>query len=177
MRREVTFSIPGPPRPLHRHKATAVRRFVKGQWKWTVKTYDDERNGPNKRAIAALFLQAAGGGFEPIAGPVELRITIESAPARSWPKWKKLFTLYDTRKPDWDNVAKLVCDALNGIAWNDDAQVVRVYLEKCVAVPLTSGKTVVTVRALVTPQERRRRTSRSRAGRNRRSRHEDDGDR
>ena len=28
-------------------------------------------------------------------------------------------------KPDVDNLAKTVCDALNGIAWLDDSQIVR----------------------------------------------------
>ena len=29
-----------------------------------------------------------------------------------------------TKKPDWDNVGKVICDSLNGIAYRDDAQVV-----------------------------------------------------
>jgi len=32
---------------------------------------------------------------------------------------------YPTSRPDWDNYAKLVCDALNGIAYKDDSQVVK----------------------------------------------------
>ena len=28
-----------------------------------------------------------------------------------------------TKKPDWDNIAKAICDALSGLAWKDDAQV------------------------------------------------------
>ena len=28
------------------------------------------------------------------------------------------------KKPDWDNVGKIVCDALNGVAFHDDAQIV-----------------------------------------------------
>jgi Holliday junction resolvase RusA-like endonuclease len=28
------------------------------------------------------------------------------------------------RRCDWDNLAKLTCDALNGIAWEDDSQIV-----------------------------------------------------
>lgn len=28
-----------------------------------------------------------------------------------------------TKKPDYDNIAKIVCDALNGVAWYDDAQI------------------------------------------------------
>lgn len=30
----------------------------------------------------------------------------------------------DLGKPDWDNIGKLVCDALNGVAYTDDAHVV-----------------------------------------------------
>lgn len=29
-----------------------------------------------------------------------------------------------TKKPDWDNVGKVVCDALNGVAYHDDTQIV-----------------------------------------------------
>ena len=32
--------------------------------------------------------------------------------------------IYATKKPDWDNIAKVICDALNGIAWVDDSQIV-----------------------------------------------------
>lgn len=31
-----------------------------------------------------------------------------------------------TKKPDADNVAKVILDALNGIAWRDDAQIVDI---------------------------------------------------
>lgn len=34
------------------------------------------------------------------------------------------------KKPDCDNVAKIVCDALNGVAWKDDAQIVTIAVEK-----------------------------------------------
>ena len=32
-------------------------------------------------------------------------------------------SLYHTSRPDKDNIEKLICDALNGLAWIDDAQV------------------------------------------------------
>lgn len=35
-----------------------------------------------------------------------------------------------TIKPDSDNICKAVCDALNGIAWKDDAQIVNLGFEK-----------------------------------------------
>jgi Holliday junction resolvase RusA-like endonuclease len=31
---------------------------------------------------------------------------------------------WPTKRPDWDNVAKLVADSLNGLAYRDDAQIV-----------------------------------------------------
>lgn len=38
--------------------------------------------------------------------------------------------LHPTKKPDLDNVAKLILDSLNTIAYHDDSQVVRIVLEK-----------------------------------------------
>ena len=35
-----------------------------------------------------------------------------------------------TKKPDWDNIGKVVCDALNGIAYRDDAQIVNSMVRK-----------------------------------------------
>jgi len=42
------------------------------------------------------------------------------------------FFLGNRRKVDWDNLSKLVCDALNGIVWDDDSQIVRAYVGKFV---------------------------------------------
>lgn len=33
-------------------------------------------------------------------------------------------------KPDCDNIAKAILDALNGVAYDDDKQVVRLHVEK-----------------------------------------------
>ena len=38
--------------------------------------------------------------------------------------------IHPTVKPDWDNVGKIICDALNGIAYHDDAQVVSATVDK-----------------------------------------------
>lgn len=35
-----------------------------------------------------------------------------------------------TKKPDWDNVGKIISDALNGLAYDDDSQIVSAKVEK-----------------------------------------------
>ena len=35
-----------------------------------------------------------------------------------------------TGKPDWDNVGKIISDALNGLAYHDDSQIVEARVEK-----------------------------------------------
>ena len=35
-----------------------------------------------------------------------------------------------TKRPDWDNVGKIISDALNGLAYRDDSQIVRATVEK-----------------------------------------------
>ena len=41
--------------------------------------------------------------------------------------------LFPTKKPDADNIIKVILDALNGLAYRDDVQICRVYFEKMYA--------------------------------------------
>ena len=38
--------------------------------------------------------------------------------------------LYPTKKPDADNIAKVVCDALNEVAYKDDTQIIDLHILK-----------------------------------------------
>lgn len=38
--------------------------------------------------------------------------------------------LKPTKKPDIDNVVKIICDSLNGVAYKDDAQIVEIHAYK-----------------------------------------------
>ncbi len=38
--------------------------------------------------------------------------------------------LYPTKKPDADNIAKVICDALNKIAYKDDTQIIDLTVRK-----------------------------------------------
>ncbi len=60
-------------------------------------------------------------------GPVEMVIRTHNKAPKSY-SFKQL-AKPDLQKPDLDNVAKLVCDALNGVAYKDDAQIVTLKIQ------------------------------------------------
>lgn len=54
---------------------------------------------------------------------------------------------YCTKKPDIDNTAKLILDALNCVCWVDDVQVIRLSVSRCWGSPCQeTDRTVVVVR-------------------------------
>lgn len=66
--------------------------------------------------------------------PVQVRITSHCAIPKSWSKKKREAAqqgkIRPAVKPDADNIGKLICDALNGIAYHDDKQVVELLVSK-----------------------------------------------
>ena len=75
----------------------------------------------------ALSYVARNPDAKPFEAGVPLTVTmvaIFAIPA-SWSKRRKAAAMWHTGKPDADNLVKCM-DALNGIAWHDDSQVVDV---------------------------------------------------
>ena len=69
--------------------------------------------------------------------PLEISIlALYSVPKNVSRKTKELMLngcLFPTKKPDADNIIKVILDALNGLAYRDDSQICRVYFEKMYA--------------------------------------------
>lgn len=65
--------------------------------------------------------------FTPLKGRIRLTITAYLEIPKSTSKKKEAEMLAGiigpTKKPDFDNIAKIVCDALNKFAFKDDAQI------------------------------------------------------
>lgn len=80
-------------------------------------------------AIKAAYLSAAGPHCDLMTGTVTLSIEAVFRIPSSWPNKLRAAALNGeveyTGKPDRDNLLKLPMDALNGVAWVDDAQVNR----------------------------------------------------
>lgn len=64
---------------------------------------------------------------KPLQGSVTVRIVAFYEIPKSWSKKKHDEAVRQvhapTKKPDCDNIAKMICDALNGLAYKDDAQI------------------------------------------------------
>lgn len=84
-----------------------------------------------KDAVRRAYLDAGGTEIE---GPVALTVDVMRHLPGSLPK--RVSEQPDTVRPDVDNVAKGVMDALEGAAYADDAQVVSLCVLKC---PRTRG--------------------------------------
>ena len=73
-------------------------------------------------------------GLAKVDGPVQLKIVATFEPAKSWRKAQRLLAhrglVAHVTKPDWDNVAKAVCDALTGTVIVDDKQIVDAHVRK-----------------------------------------------
>jgi len=87
-------------------------RFARGH------AYSPEKTRVYERAIRNSY---SGPKFEEA---VYMKLTAY------YQKPKKCKTLFPLKKPDLDNVAKIIMDSLNGVAYDDDKQVVWLTITK-----------------------------------------------
>jgi Holliday junction resolvase RusA-like endonuclease len=116
----VTIRLPGVPRGKQRPRLGKHGVYTPEQ---TVK-YE---------ASLAWVAKQAMRGYAPYTGPLRVLIVSGFPIPKSYNKTKtldaKIGAIHPTKKPDIDNIVKLV-DALNGIVWRDDAQIVHCDVRK-----------------------------------------------
>ncbi|HCF3424707.1 TPA: RusA family crossover junction endodeoxyribonuclease [Pseudomonas aeruginosa] len=121
----IKFSVDGAPRGKGRPRAARTGAGVR--------MYTPKQTEDYERSIA-MAAQKALAGRPLIAGPVLIELRMFHPIPRSWSKKRQAMALIGevmpTVKCDADNCLKAVCDALNGVAWKDDTQVVNVMLAK-----------------------------------------------
>ena len=108
----IHFSIPG------KAVGKGRPRFANGH------AYTPETTKEYEDLVRAVFLAEHGKKVEGEAVFVEISVLTEPPKSISKKKREELLKGYPMKKPDLDNVAKIILDALNGVAWKDDAQVV-----------------------------------------------------
>ena len=77
-----------------------------------------------KELIAAAYLAAGGVLDENPSQPKRVQIECYRALPKSKQRKTRNIQEPDIYKPDVDNIEKVVFDALNGVAWIDDSQIV-----------------------------------------------------
>lgn len=70
----------------------------------------------------------------PLDGPVGLSVSflMPRPTSKIW-KRKPMPREWYPKRPDWDNLAKSLCDSLNGLAYFDDNQIVEAIIRKQIA--------------------------------------------
>ena len=119
----VYFTVPGEP------QGKARPRVVHGH------AYTPTKTAAYEGRICAAYRQAYPGR-KPYAAGEPLRLWIMAwygIPASATKARQAAMTageIRPTKKPDTDNIGKVVADALNGIAYHDDAQIVTLEVRK-----------------------------------------------
>lgn len=88
----------------------------------------------NYENLIKYTFQSEFPSHEPFLGLIEANITCIFDIPKSYSK-KKTKELLETHnnynhKPDLDNIAKIILDSLNGIAYKDDSQVTALHINK-----------------------------------------------
>jgi Holliday junction resolvase RusA-like endonuclease len=124
--RELLFTVVGEP------KAKARPKFYRSP-KGFVGTYTPKDTVSYENHVKASFVEKYHN-FTPFSGPCQMVIMAYWPVPKSIPKkHRDLFEsgdMFRSKKPDWDNIGKSVCDALNGVAYQDDSQIVHMRIEK-----------------------------------------------
>ena len=116
---------------------------------------------PAATVAAEQRVQAAwlAAGRPTVEGPAV--VTITAAMARPRAHWRRDGSLtpagrasvWPTKRPDVDNIAKLILDGLNGHAWPDDSQVAHLWVVRRWGRANEPEHVRVTVAPMPTPRE------------------------
>lgn len=123
----ITFCIPGDPQGKARPKVTRLKNGYSH-------TYTPDKTVAYEELIRLRYCDAADGFRFEAGKPLRMRVVAIFGIPKSKPKKTqtamKLNMIRPTKKPDFDNIFKIICDALNGIAYADDAQIVEAQISK-----------------------------------------------
>lgn len=120
--KDIYFVVDGEVRPKERPRFTSSGRIFTPK-----KTQDYERK------VKACYMSEYPYGVAFPECPIEMVLNIYVEVPKSYSKKKRDHMIcfeYPTKRPDADNQLKAIADALNGVAYTDDKQIVSVTLNK-----------------------------------------------
>jgi len=134
---KISFSVSGVPQPAGSKRAFALKKG--GQYTGRVVVMDDNPKSRDWKTDVRLAAQGIYRG-EPMACAIKLAVVFHlprpkfhyGSGANAY-KVKQSAPLYPTKKPDATKLLRGLEDALTGIIWRDDAQIVVQRVEKIYA--------------------------------------------
>jgi Holliday junction resolvase RusA-like endonuclease len=125
---DVSVVLPGEPKG----KGAPRARVISAKGRTFAHIYPDPETKSYEgmlRQVAALAMRERN----PLASALRVRVIAHMSIPASWSESKKTAALAGyvrpTVKPDWENIAKTL-DALTGVVWVDDKQIVSGVIEK-----------------------------------------------
>lgn len=123
---QIRFTVLGNPFGKQRPKFARHGKFVQ--------TYTPKETLQHEKIIAQVYEDVAKGKKFEKKAPLDIQITAYyPIPQSTSKKRRKAMLEHRIRpvvKPDLDNIAKLIYDALNGVAWHDDNAIVDTQIRK-----------------------------------------------
>ena len=116
----ITFTIPGKP------KGKTRPRFARGGRN----TYTDRGTKEYEEKVAEAFQQAGGTMGNYAAMKIKAYYLIPQKTRKDIVAGMVEGRIRPAKKPDLDNVLKIIMDGLVGVAIEDDNQIVQVFIEK-----------------------------------------------
>lgn len=124
--KSVKFSVPGTPFGKQRPKFSRAGQYVK--------TYTPKETVSYENLVKLMFREAAKGRMFRDGEMLDVRIVAYYGIPKSTSGKKRAEMLAHkirpAKKPDWDNIGKIICDSLNKVAYHDDSAVVDAQVRK-----------------------------------------------
>ncbi|MBO8442602.1 MAG: RusA family crossover junction endodeoxyribonuclease [Spirochaetes bacterium] len=129
---KISFEVDGEVMGMPRPRSTIVNGHVR--------VYETKESSENKAYIRMAYRDALQKAMPEVTTAARdelgyaVTIVIRKACPKSFSKKKRKAALAGelrpTTKPDLDNVAKTILDALNGVAWKDDSEITTLAITK-----------------------------------------------
>lgn len=117
----VKFSVPG--KPMGKQRPRVLRRGI---------SYTPKETVSYENLIKLCYMENPAKRL--FDGPVNMRIVayypIPKSTSKKQAERMKACLIRPTKKPDCDNITKIICDALNNVAYKDDSQIVGCEVQK-----------------------------------------------
>jgi len=122
---QIHFQVEGDPKGKGRPRFSRAGKFTR--------VYTDKQT-LDYEAVIKFFAAQAMGSTDPLETPVSVFLYIRHAVPQSYSKKRTEACLsgleQPCKKPDIDNIAKTYLDAMNGVIFKDDTQVIDLHVKK-----------------------------------------------